>query len=255
MLQLDCLPAETRRLLDHLAACPEMERFTLIGGTALALSWGHRLSEDLDFAFPGLDLPRKACDRILDHLSAREWSLEDVSNPLTRLYQENEGADLADSQQDWLCRYRAGPDGVKLTFFAEYDPVKQRPYGQFAPVRHGHVRIMPADGIFLLKSQLLLHRHTSRDLFDLWAFLERGKTVEDILAAARLENKRFSYERLRAALLPSALPASDPGLASLVPGGPSDLDGIRTALQPHVDAYEERMAADILLQDSEPFTP
>jgi len=255
MLQLDCLPAETRRLLDRLASCSDIKSFTLIGGTALTLAWGHRLSEDLDFAFPSLNLPREKCQQVLSHIADSEWSLEDISNPLTRLYHENEGADLADTQQDWLCRFQVNPTGVKLTFFSEYKPVKQLPYSQFEPYRYGEIRIMPPDGIFLLKAQLLLHRNTLRDLFDLWTFLERGKRVEDILAAARLENSHFSYERLRAALLPTRLPATDPGLASLVPSGPSDLEAMRAAIQPHIDAYEERVAAEVLLEDKEPFTP
>lgn len=54
---------------------------------------------------------------------------------------------------------------------------------------------MPPDGIFLLESQFILRRTTSRDLFDLWSFLERGKTIASILAAAKQENPYLSGGR------------------------------------------------------------
>lgn len=254
MLRLDCLSAETGRLLDALAEHPEIGAFTLIGGTALALSWGHRLSEDLDFAFPGLDLPRRACSAIVDALEQAGWSAEDITNPLSRLYHENEGADLADTQQDWLFRRNGAATGVKLTFFAEYMPVKQQPYA-LAPLRHGHVKVMAPEGLFQLKSQVLLHRTTLRDLFDLWTFLEHGQTVEDILAAIQAENRHFPHERLRAALLKPRISEADPGLASLVADGPADLAALTAALSRHVDACEARMAADIFGDDSATDTP
>lgn len=47
------LPAETRQLWLALMHEPLLRGFVLIGGTALTLRIGHRLSEDLDFAYLG----------------------------------------------------------------------------------------------------------------------------------------------------------------------------------------------------------
>lgn len=251
MLLLDSLPAETRRLLAHLSSDPEIGRFTLIGGTALALSWGHRKSEDLDFASPTHNLPRDACSAILRQLEKNGWKLDDISNPMTRLYEENEGADLADSQQDWLCRHEEGRTGVKMTFFSEYLAFKQREY-RAEPAFYGQVRVMKPENIFALKSQLLLRRTTLRDLFDINSFLDRGKHVEDVLAAARIEHRYCSYEQLRGRLLPDRLPATDPGLASLVKEGPQTFDEVKAALQIHLDAYDRRLAADVLIEEDMP---
>ncbi len=248
MLRTASLPAETLRLLETLSHDSEIHQFTLIGGTALALSWGHRQSEDLDFAYVGFDLPRPSITSILERLNAAGWRLDDISDETARLYQENDGDDLADSQQDWLCRHPAGQAGVKITFFAEYMPAKSSAYAS-TPLTRDHVRIMPPDGIFTLKSQLLLRRTTLRDLFDLWAFLERGWTIEQILATAQQEDRYLTYEKLRSRLQPARLPATDPGLTSLVRNGPTDLAGINAALLPHLDAYEQRVAAEILLSD------
>ncbi|PWC47252.1 nucleotidyl transferase AbiEii/AbiGii toxin family protein [Azospirillum sp. TSA6c] len=248
MLRVDCLPGETKRLLEAISSCPEIGQFTLIGGTALALAWGHRRSEDLDFAIPGTRLPRDGCRAILDRLAAQGWRISDISSEMARMYAENDGDDLADTQQDWLCQTGGAETGVKLTFFADYSPKRHEAYA-LEPSRLGCVKAMPPDGIFLLKSQLILRRTTSRDLFDLWSFLERGKTIGDILAAAKQENPYLSYEKLRTHLLPSRLPRTDPGLTALVDDGPADFDSLKSAITRHLDRYEEALAAEILVND------
>lgn len=248
MLRVDCLPGETKRLLEAISAIPEIGRFTLIGGTALALTWGHRRSEDLDFAFPGNKLPRDSCRIILDRLDAQGWRISDISSEMARMYAENDGDDLADTQQDWLCRTGSAETGVKLTFFADYSPKRHEPYA-LEPARLRCVKVMPPDGIFVLKSQLILRRTTSRDLFDLWSFLERGRTIGEILAAATQENPYLSYEKLRTHLLPARLPRTDPGLTALVDDGPTDFDSLKTAISRHLDRYEEALAAEILAND------
>lgn len=248
MLRVDCLPDETKRLLEAISSIPEIGRFTLIGGTALALSWGHRRSKDLDFAIPGTKLPRDACRTILDRLDAQGWRISDISDEMARIYAENDGDDLADTQQDWLCRQGAAATGVKLTFFADLSPKRRQPYA-LEPARLRCVGVMPPDGIFVLKSQLILRRTTSRDLFDLWSFLERGRTIGEILAAATQENPYLSYEKLRTHLLPSRLPRTDPGLTALVDDGPTNLDSLKAAISRHLDRYEEAVAAEILADD------
>lgn len=247
MLRTDCLPDETRRLFDSLSKDPDIGRFILIGGTALALSWGHRRSEDLDFAIPALSLPRDACRGILERLGAAGWWVDDITDPLARMYQENEGSDLADTQQDWLCHFRDAEAGVKLTFFAEYMPVKRPPYER-PHLKYGHTNVMDPDGLFYLKSQLLLRRTTLRDLFDVWSFLERGRSIEEVLSTAQAEDRYCSYERLRARLLPAKLPTTDPGLSSLIEEGPADFETLKSLIQQHLDAYEQRVAAEVLLE-------
>ncbi|MDP1727530.1 MAG: nucleotidyl transferase AbiEii/AbiGii toxin family protein [Bacteroidota bacterium] len=48
MLQPSAVKPGTLELLRQLQAIPELEKFFLVGGTALALRFGHRLSVDLD---------------------------------------------------------------------------------------------------------------------------------------------------------------------------------------------------------------
>ncbi len=49
MLSLRTIEPHTLELLRHLCRLPELEGTRLVGGTALALQYGHRISVDLDF--------------------------------------------------------------------------------------------------------------------------------------------------------------------------------------------------------------
>ncbi|MCF0056937.1 nucleotidyl transferase AbiEii/AbiGii toxin family protein [Dyadobacter sp. CY356] len=55
MLHLETVDARTLSILRRLMVIPELNSFYLVGGTALALKYGHRISVDLDL-FGGDDL-------------------------------------------------------------------------------------------------------------------------------------------------------------------------------------------------------
>ncbi|OYX13127.1 MAG: hypothetical protein B7Z16_15995 [Algoriphagus sp. 32-45-6] len=52
MLHFETLPVGTLDLLKDLSAHPALQQFSLVGGTALALRFGHRRSIDFDFFTP-----------------------------------------------------------------------------------------------------------------------------------------------------------------------------------------------------------
>lgn len=52
MLHFETLPAGTLDLLKRLSTHPALDKFALVGGTALALRFGHRRSIDFDFFTP-----------------------------------------------------------------------------------------------------------------------------------------------------------------------------------------------------------
>ena len=60
--KLDFLPERTRRLFHRLSDEPLLEGLVLVGGSALALQIGHRISEDLDFACLDQKLPARHID-------------------------------------------------------------------------------------------------------------------------------------------------------------------------------------------------
>lgn len=66
MLQLQTVTPDTLELLKEISAKPEMRGLRLVGGTALALQYGHRQSVDLDF----FGTPAVPQDDIIDILSS-----------------------------------------------------------------------------------------------------------------------------------------------------------------------------------------
>ena len=66
MLQLQTVTPNTLELLKKIASNPEMQGLRLVGGTALALQYGHRQSVDLDF----FGTPSVPQEDIIDMLSS-----------------------------------------------------------------------------------------------------------------------------------------------------------------------------------------
>ncbi|MBA4408530.1 MAG: hypothetical protein C0397_03800 [Odoribacter sp.] len=52
-----------KELFDKFALLPFIQKFTLVGGTALSLQIGHRQSEDLDFIYDGEKIPTTTIKR------------------------------------------------------------------------------------------------------------------------------------------------------------------------------------------------
>jgi hypothetical protein len=48
MLHLETVEPGTFSILKRLMAIPDLQEFYLVGGTALSLMYGHRISDDLD---------------------------------------------------------------------------------------------------------------------------------------------------------------------------------------------------------------
>ena len=181
------LPEATRTLLRRLSQRTDLDGFTLIGGTALALRHGHRLSEDIDLAWTDGDLPTKRIARIIEELP-QQGPAKDLIDPLDRDEIENDGTYLAAQQQDWKI------DGVKVTFYAQ--PDRNSKIMKDAPVDQiGNLDVACDDTLFKLKSVVLLDRTTSRDLFDLWWFQEhQGRRFQQILANMREHDKHQSLD-------------------------------------------------------------
>ncbi|MDA0665645.1 MAG: nucleotidyl transferase AbiEii/AbiGii toxin family protein [Proteobacteria bacterium] len=64
------MPEATHRNFNRLKDDRRLAGFTLVGGTALSLQIGHRVSEDLDFNIFGQRLPVRAIDESLEQLAA-----------------------------------------------------------------------------------------------------------------------------------------------------------------------------------------
>lgn len=236
MLDFNTLPESTARLLDKLKDLEEVQGFFLIGGTALALQVSHRVSEDIDLAWLHGNLPQPKIDAIVTKL-AGETKPARVTDQAALLNAENDGIDLHQTQQDWQIAK------VKLTFFAPYEPAQLAVYERARPTDLGYLSIVDPDTVFELKSSLLFERKASRDLYDLWYFLEHGgKTVDDLLSAMDRRKEHRTSDSLLDLLAPASLHMTDPGFKPLLADAPADTDALLQRMKAIAEEHRSEMA-------------
>lgn len=92
--------------------------------------------------------------------------------------------------------------GVKVKFFARADTAFQH-FDTYPRIASSATSfgIMDLEGIFSMKSYVIHQRVRSRDLFDLKVFVQRGKTIEDILQAGSAADPACSSEYAKSVLL------------------------------------------------------
>jgi predicted nucleotidyltransferase component of viral defense system len=128
-------------------ALPSLSNFNLVGGTALALQLGHRISIDLDL-FTAYNFDNQLI----------EIELEKIGKTSNVSMQSNSLAIVLDE--------------VKIDFFKyPYDFVKD-----FITVEE--VRLLPIETIAVMKFIAISNRGAKKDFYDLYALLEIYKIEE-----------------------------------------------------------------------------
>jgi predicted nucleotidyltransferase component of viral defense system len=175
VLNDDSLPENTRKLWSILygsAASENLSGFVLVGGTALSLRIGHRISEDLDFIWAHDDslhdvkLPRQKIDKAIFCLrNEYGFHAEKISHPAEEDDFINDGLDLDDFQQDYVI------NGTKVTFFYA-SPDASAVLSGIHSSPEEPLRVATTQEIFFLKTMLIMERTKSRDYFDLYTLLK-----------------------------------------------------------------------------------
>ena len=184
-LMLEFMPEATQRNFARLKDDPRMAGFTLVGGTALALQIGHRISEDLDFNIFGQKLPLKAIDGILDELAAGGSTIESLITSGQKVaFKINTSENLDDYIQDYLI------DGAKVTFHSRNENDRPKPQIEClksAPkvsVSKDGFDVLGVDGLVVMNSIVVYDRVKSRDIYDLMILTrDHGYTLDDVFAA------------------------------------------------------------------------
>lgn len=161
MLQTRTIEPRTLGLLNRMMAMPAVEPFFLVGGTALALQMGHRISIDLDLFTPQ---PFDKND-LLEALSAEL----DVSL-------ESEGASM-------LITYI---EEVKVDFVKMGYPVL------FPPLVIEGVRMLDIRDIAPMKLKAVVQRGSKKDFYDIFFLLDR-LTLSEML---RLFQEKFKQQEI-----------------------------------------------------------
>lgn len=146
MFNLDFISDNTRAVLERLSTEKYIDKFTLVGGTALSLQILHRLSEDLDFMLDGKFLDSNAVKKFIDKTFAGSYKL---------IKQDN------DHQLDFII------NSVKVTFFtsdAVSIPFDVKAYSE----KFGNINIASPLIISVLKLNAIAQRNTIRDYYDLY---------------------------------------------------------------------------------------
>jgi len=184
-LKLEFMPEATQKNFARLKDDPRLAGFTLVGGTALALQIGHRISEDLDFNIFGQKLPIKAIDSLLDELAASGATIESlITSEQKSRFKINTSENLDHYIQDYLI------DGAKVTFHSRNEgdrPKVQIDFLKSAPkvmVAKGGFDVLGINGLLVMKSIVVYDRVKSRDIYDLMVLTrDHGYTLDDIFAA------------------------------------------------------------------------
>jgi predicted nucleotidyltransferase component of viral defense system len=202
----------TEALAKKIAGEAFLERFLLVGGTALSVYLEHRLSEDLDFATSEKKLPRGIISDFLNRLREDGSEVVDILSVAEKEDAINDGIDIYDYHQDWSV------DGVKLTFFKLPQENGRKKLSEDPGKEWSrNLRLASLETLFVTKALVLADRHTMRDNYDMHALLQLDAfSYEDILHAFKTYRPHTDLNLPINNLLNSEYPLTDPGLDGLI---------------------------------------
>lgn len=144
MLHTQTIEASTLALLKSLMKVPELNRFALVGGTALSLYFGHRFSVDLDL-FSTTNFENEDIIPVLE-ANFKGFSYRNINNPIG------------------LFGYI---DNVKVDFIKNHHHPMIKPF-----VEEGDLRLFSVPDIIAMKINAVLKRAAKKDFWDIAQLLE-----------------------------------------------------------------------------------
>ncbi|MEO6848597.1 MAG: nucleotidyl transferase AbiEii/AbiGii toxin family protein [Chthoniobacterales bacterium] len=210
------MPQETADIYERLNKKSILAPFVLIGGTALSLHLGHRVSEDLDFITHLPGLPRSVITALIDDLKNEGFGVRQSDEHKAHDEFLNAGMDLHDHNQNLIIDNK-----VKITFFTADSTHRN----VLAPASKNadRFRIATMEEIRGLKALVATSRSTSRDWFDLYILSkEHGFGLpqwKEVYQKAGLSD--YHFENAVNRICSGKLPSDDPAFQSLLPESPN----------------------------------
>jgi len=168
---LDCLLPKTQEvLLQIVKSCDFLDKYVLVGGSALTLHLCHRKSEDLDF-----------------------FTYDDVFDKekiffFIKSFEQKEIINQTNEQIDVLL------DGVKVTFFnAKWSFLK--------PIMKQKLNIASIEQIAAMKVNVLFFRAKYRDYYDLYFLVKEGMSLKHIFEVSEKIVEGVTFKLFVVALL------------------------------------------------------
>ena len=163
MLQKHAVPGPAMDVLNFLSAQDFLNEFRLVGGTGLALYWGHRRSVDID-----LFTDKKLSVTLLEHkLTSLDGAVQVSKNPIGLMYEIN---------------------SIKCDFLIY-------PYSfLFNEITEDGIRIAHIEDIIALKLGAIANRGAMKDFVDLYYMLDRYSITDLLFFYSRMYkvNEHFS---------------------------------------------------------------
>ena len=168
---LKCLLPKTQALLQKMVSgCPFLEKYVLVGGSALALYLCHRKSEDLDFF---------TFDDSFDKKEIFEYIKE---------FDNKEVLSESDEQIDVLL------DGVKVTFFnAKWKFLQPETIEKF--------NLASIESIAAMKVNVMFLRAKYRDYYDLYCLVKNGMSLREIFEQSKYIVEGINFKLFAIALV------------------------------------------------------
>ena len=168
---LNCLLPRTKELLLYMMDnCDFLDKYVLVGGSALTLHVCHRKSEDLDFFTYDDSFDKK---EILEFI--RSFETKEIINQ-------------TDEQIDLLL------NGVKVTFFnAKWDFLKPQKTEQF--------NLASVEQIAAMKVHVLFLRAKYRDYYDLYFLVKECMNVKKIFEVSKTIVEGITFKLFVVALV------------------------------------------------------
>lgn len=164
MLQTQTVEPGTLSLLEKLMDIPELRSFGLVGGTALSLKFGHRISVDLDL------------------FSNEKFENVNIENSLTRVF----GSDFENRTSTPMFGIFCFIEGVKVDLIRYPNPLIR------ASETLAGIRMYSNEDIIAMKVQAILGRAKKKDFWDV-AELLKHYTVKDFID---FHHEKFSTQNL-----------------------------------------------------------
>ncbi|MFN8207519.1 MAG: nucleotidyl transferase AbiEii/AbiGii toxin family protein [Bacteroidales bacterium] len=167
----------TEEVFKKISVLPFLRDYTLVGGTALSLQIGHRLSEDLDFCIWAKSLRNKRVAEV-------DWP--SIRHELEGIGQLQKMDILGFDQVNFLL------DGVKISFFAK--GLNRSPVGKTIPSLN-HISLAGIGSIGIMKVELLMRRREWKDYYDIYSILKEGVSLKKLVDGARVYSNNLLKTR------------------------------------------------------------
>ena len=178
------LAPRTSAIFEKISKLDCIKDYTLVGGTALSLQIGTRLSEDLDF------------------MTWRKSRNEKREVDWPKILKELQTIGTVESQEILdLDHVEFIVDGVKLSFYANpnYSPVQE----EISILNN--IKVADKLSIGAMKLEVMLRRSKFRDYYDIYSLIEEGEDLKDMIELAL----KYSNHRLKSKNIMALLTRSD----------------------------------------------